>query len=237
MTDDNISVNCLWVLLIDAVPEQSARPRGRPAANAAHAIDEAALLGRVFRAFAERGYDGVTLRDLAKQLGISHNLLNVRFGRKGELWKSAVDWRLAQAAVPVVAAFDLEGDPEARLRKLVHLFCRWATENSDVVALTHFEGGCEGWRLDHIVRHFILPFKERLDALIGEVAAVRPVSPISTSALMALLVQGVGFFFGAVALQRRLGAGAEVESANAPERASLMADFLLAGLLPRPSPG
>lgn len=208
------------------------RPRGRPTANGAHAVDEAALLRSAFQAFAERGYDGVTLRDLAKRIGVSHNLLHVRFGGKDELWRRAVDRRLSEAAAPVIAAFDAEGDAEARLRRVVERFCLWATEQPDIVALTHHEGRREGWRLDHIAERFILPFKVRLDALVAAVAAERPVAAISTPALMAMLVQGVGFFFGSTPLQRRIGAGDEVDPAHAPAQASAMAGFLLAGLLP-----
>ncbi|MBB3981990.1 AcrR family transcriptional regulator [Sphingobium fontiphilum] len=58
------------------------RTGGRPALNAARAVDEDKLLGLAFATFAERGYEGTTLRDLSKRLGVSHNLLNVRFGRK-----------------------------------------------------------------------------------------------------------------------------------------------------------
>jgi hypothetical protein len=81
-----------------------------------------------------------------------------------------------------------------------------------------------------------VPFKRRLDTLVGRLAAQRPVANISTAALMAILVQGVGYFFGAVPLQRRIGAGEEVSPQNAPRQAALMADFLLAGLLPQFGP-
>ena len=57
------------LLVTDGDLSTPARPRGRPSANGAHALDEAALLRSAFRAFAERGYDAVTLRDLAKQQG------------------------------------------------------------------------------------------------------------------------------------------------------------------------
>ena len=62
--------------------------------------------------FAERGYDATTVRKLARDLGVSHNLLNVRFGLKANLWKAAVDWRMAEASTTVVAAFDGQGDAE-----------------------------------------------------------------------------------------------------------------------------
>lgn len=214
-------------------PALPSRRRGRPAQNGRDAVGEADLLSLAFRTFAERGYEGTTLRELSKQLGVSHNLINVRFGKKAELWRRAVDWRLGTASLVVTAAFDETTDDETKLRHLIHRFCQWTTEHPDIVGLTHVEGGRDTWRIGYIAERFILPFKRRLDALLARVAMTRPVCKISTAALMAILVQGVGYFFGAIPLQQRLGAGEEVAPANAKDQAALMADFLLAGLLPR----
>jgi AcrR family transcriptional regulator len=208
------------------------RRRGRPAQHGDQAVNEGDLLSLAFRAFTERGYEGTTLRELSKQLGVSHNLINVRFGKKAELWKRAVDWRMQTASLEVTPAFDETTDDETKLRHLIHRFCLWTTQHPDIIGLTHVEGRRDTWRMEYIAERFIIPFKQRLDTLVAAVAAVRPVCSISTAALMSMLVQGAGFFFGAVALQRRLGVGEEVEPANAPRQAARMADFLLAGLLP-----
>ena len=208
------------------------RTRGRPALNAAHALDEDKLLALAFATFAERGYEATTLRDLSKRLGVSHNLLNVRFGRKEDLWIRAVDWRMAQASPFVEAAFDEPADPEVRLRHLIQRFCLWATDNGDIVALTNVEGCRSTWRLDHIVEQFVLPFQRRLDGLLDAVRLQRPVHGLSTAALMALLVQGVGYYFCAVPMQERLGAGREVDDVHAAEHADRLAAFLLAALIP-----
>lgn len=208
------------------------RTRGRPALNAAHALDEDKLLALAFATFAKRGYEATTLRDLSKRLGVSHNLLNVRFGRKEDLWIRAVDWRMAQASPFVEAAFDEPADPEVRLRHLIQRFCLWATDNGDIVALTNVEGCRSTWRLDHIVEQFVLPFQKRLDGLLDAVRLQRPVHGLSTAALMALLVQGVGYYFCAVPMQERLGAGREVDDVHAAEHADRLAAFLLAALLP-----
>ncbi len=214
----------------DIVPK--IRRRGRPVQSVDQSLSEDVMLALAFHSFAERGFEGTTVRELAKQLGVSHNLINVRFGRKDELWKRAVDWRLRRASSLVTSAFDSGNDPEMRLRDLVRRFCLWATENPDIVALAHLEGNRGTWRLDHIVESFILPFKQRLDTLIAAVAAVRPVGNISTAALLALLVQGVGYYFSATPLQERIGAGDEVAPVNFNRQAGLMAEFLLSGLLP-----
>ena len=207
------------------------RRRGRPAVDTANAIDESVFLAAACTMFAERGYDSTTLRELARDLGVSHNLLNVRFGLKANLWRAAVDWRMVEASTSVVAAFDGDGDAEQRLRDLVRRLCEWATENRDIVSISYHEGQRDSWRLEYIAQTFIRPFQARLDALIDEVRAVRPVHALSTTALMALLVQGVGFYFASKPLQMRLGESSDVSHETALVQARQFADFLIGGLL------
>jgi AcrR family transcriptional regulator len=212
------------------------RRRGRPKADALHAIPEARVLDLAFRTFAERGYDGTTLRALAKQLGVSHNLLNVRFGTKSNLWRRAVDARVAQAAPPVYAAFNAPGlDAETRLRRFIHRFCRWALENPELVGITNVECRHASWRLDHIVDGYLLPFKQRLDALMEKVAMIRPLRPLSTPALMSMLVQGVGFYFASGPTLERIGAAHEIAAVHLDAQVTAFAEFILAGLLPAPA--
>jgi AcrR family transcriptional regulator len=196
-----------------------ARRRGRPPIAAADAVSVDRLLDIAFHAFAQRGYEGTTLRELAKVLGVSHNLLNVRFGSKAGLWMRAVDARVARIAPPVFAAFDAPGlSDRQRCRELIHRFCHWAAENPDFVSLTHTEGRRATWRLDHLVDAYIRPFKDQFDALLSRVAATGPVRVISTTAVMALLVQGVGFYFASAPLLERIGAGDEISPAQRDRR-------------------
>lgn len=220
-------------MAIMADPTPIARKRGRPAGNGAHAVSEDRVLDLAFQAFAERGYEGTTLRELAKVLGVSHNLLNVRFGTKEDLWRRAVDARVARIAPPVFEAFEVRGlDDEARLRELVHRFCRWAAENGEFAALSYVEGRRATWRNAYIVDAYLRPFKEKLDELLAGVARHRPVHPITTSAFMAMLVQGVGFYFASRPMLDRLGVGEELEPDHVDVQIAMFADFILTALLP-----
>src|SRR5271154_1809590 len=207
-------------------PKPLSRRRGRPPADAVHAVPEARVLNLAFQTFARRGYDGTTLRALAKQLGVSHNLLNVRFGNKSSLWRRAVDARVAEAAPPVYAAFDAPGlDEETRLRQFIHRFCRWAQQNPELVGITNVECRHASWRLDYIVDGYLLPFKQRLDALMASVEAIRPLRPLSTPALMSMLVQGVGFYFASGPMLERIGAADEIAAAQLDAQVGVFAEF------------
>lgn len=218
-----------------ADPDEGApigRRRGRPPADAASAVPEERVLHLAFESFADLGYEGTTVRELAKRLGVSHNLLNVRFGSKADLWRRAVDWRVARFGAPVFSVFDRSDlDPESRLRLLVHRFCGWAAENPSFISISHAEGRRSTWRLDYLVALYIQPFKHSLDALFAQVLAIRPMQGISSSAFMAMLVQGVGFYFASTPMLEALGVGEEADPEAIPARVGEMADTLLAGLL------
>ena len=221
-----------------AVPAAPGRRRGRPFADAASAVPEERVLHLAFEHFAEYGYEGTAVRELAKRLGVSHNLLNVRFGSKAELWRRAVDWRVARFGAPVLAVFDrADLAPEGKLRLLVHRFCGWAAENPGFISISFAEGRRDTWRLDYLVTLYIQPFKHSLDALFAEMMAIRPMRGISSSAFMAMLVQGVGFYFASEPMLQLLGAAREVDPQAIPQRVGEFADYLLAGLLgPASSP-
>ena len=63
--------------------------RARPRAEAS--VNKGAVLEAALRAFAVGGYDGVSVRTLSKQLGVSHGWVHQRFGSKDGLWYAAVD--------------------------------------------------------------------------------------------------------------------------------------------------
>jgi len=67
---------------------QKKRNVGRPSGK--KAIDKEKLLRLALKTFAEGGYGGTTLKDIAKRTGTAVSLLNHHFGPKEEIWKKAM---------------------------------------------------------------------------------------------------------------------------------------------------
>jgi hypothetical protein len=67
---------------------------------------------------------------------------------------------------------------------------------------------------------------------MDKVAACRPVRPLSTPALMSMLVQGVGFYFASGPMLERIGAAHEIAASHVDAQVTVFAEFILAGLLP-----
>ena len=60
---------------------------GRPAAATNDVPPDDVILAKGLQAFGELGYDGASVRELARWIGVSHNFINDRYGsrrRSGE---------------------------------------------------------------------------------------------------------------------------------------------------------
>src|SRR5258707_3177984 len=79
-----------------------ARGVGRPA-QPTDIPSESEILGRGLAAFAELGYDGASVRELARRLGVSHNFINDRYGSKAQFWRAVIDRALTAPVCPVPA--------------------------------------------------------------------------------------------------------------------------------------
>jgi TetR/AcrR family transcriptional regulator len=62
------------------------RARGKRSSQDAMATQEA-ILDAALLLFAERGYDGTSLRDIAANVGISHGIIRHHFGSKMAIWE------------------------------------------------------------------------------------------------------------------------------------------------------
>jgi TetR/AcrR family transcriptional regulator len=104
------------------------RRRGRPAADEATLSTED-LLDAALEAFAERGYDGTSVREVARRLGVSHNLIPQRVGSKETLWFAAVDHGFGALSGDLAATAEASAglDDVEQLRALVTASCTTST--------------------------------------------------------------------------------------------------------------
>jgi AcrR family transcriptional regulator len=84
----------------------------RSALRKAKIIDSATLL------FADRGFDGVSLRDIAEHSGMPLSTLCHHFPAKKDLYDIVVTQAFEVGAKAFLTANNIEGSPEARLRRM-----------------------------------------------------------------------------------------------------------------------
>lgn len=94
---------------MSAAPRGAARPRGRPVKGDEPAPTSDIMLAAA-EAFSLHGYNGISLRTLNDQLGVSHNLLYNRLprlgpaGPKGAVVSDHVGRRRQWLLIPLMAA-------------------------------------------------------------------------------------------------------------------------------------
>jgi TetR/AcrR family transcriptional regulator len=209
----------------------SARKRtGRPRAQDAPVTVEQ-ILDAAFRAFATYGYDGVAVRTLNRELGVSHNLIHQRFGSKLGLWYAAVDRAFGQQVTELATAFDPTlADPLDQLNHAIRRFVHYNAERPELLGIMNIEGGVAGERLDYIYDNYIAPALAPLGRLLDHLRKEGRVRPISIRALFFLIAHGAAAPFTLAPLARRFDDTDPLDPSQVAEQAALTADVITSGL-------
>jgi AcrR family transcriptional regulator len=182
-------------------PRRTARSPGRPRAD--DAVDDEAFLEAALRAFAVSGYDGVSVRTLSKQLGVSSGWVNQRYGSKEGLWYAAVDHGFGRQAATI--AFDpTVSDPLEQLANGVRQFLHYTAQHPEIGLIMNSEGAKDTERLDYIYENYIAPQLAPVDRLLRHLADEGRIDPVPLRTVFLLVAQGGGAPFGLLPLARRL---------------------------------
>ena len=143
-----------------------ARRVGRPA-QPTDIPSEYEILARGLAAFAELGYDGASVRELARRLGVSHNFINDRYGSKQQFWQAVIDRSLVAQVARLGAVLNVTGEDElARLRNLVHAFHEANVREPDLPRILQYESMRGGQRLEYVFRHYLVPIRDAVGPLV-----------------------------------------------------------------------
>lgn len=176
-----------------AAPPLRAQRRGpgRPPAGESP-VEDGELLDLALQSFAELGFEGTSVRDLCRRLGVSHNLIHQRFGTKEALWYAAVDhgfetltYRMMQAVVEVG-----DGDDLDRLRAVLIRFVEVTADSPALVRVINQEGVCPGPRLDYLYRRHIGRAMKLVQDMLDRLAAQGRVRPIPLTVFYFLMANG-----------------------------------------------
>jgi TetR/AcrR family transcriptional regulator len=167
------------------------RRRGRPRADEAPASSDEILLAAL-RSFADRGYDGTSVRELNQALGVSHNLINRRFGSKERLWRAAVDrWfgELVEALAPSATLVGA-GDPLERLREFIVTFIEVNARRPEMARLMNVEASLGGPRLDYLFERYVAPCLMPAVALGTKLQIEGRMRPVPVGTMFFLIAHG-----------------------------------------------
>jgi len=150
---------------------------GRPA-QPTDVPAEPEILARGLAAFAELGYDGATVRELARRIGVSHNFINDRYGSKEQFWRAVMDRALTLQVARLGELLIVPGEDDlARLRHLLHAFHQSNVAEPDLARVMQYEALRGGNRLAYVFEHYVAPVRDAVAPLVQglvEEGRVRP---------------------------------------------------------------
>jgi AcrR family transcriptional regulator len=174
-------------------PVTSTRPERRRGRRPGGADTRGQLLDAARAEFAERGYEGATVRRIARRAGVDAAMVNHWFGGKDALFAATIEIPIDPAEL---RARLLPGDPDGLGERMVRTFLTvWdATGGGPLAALIQSVAGHE--RGAELLREFLR------NVLIGPVVgAVAPDQPELRGTLVATQMIGLGMARYVVALE------------------------------------
>lgn len=185
------------------------RPRGRPSRVQAEVAPEDKLLGLALEVFAETGYEGTSIRQLTRQLGVSHGLLHARYGSKEKLWQAAIDFGLEGLVARTqhrLADAPADMDITEKLRILFEDFLFGVAAEPAILKLMNHEGSRNSPRLEYIAKNFFQGRADDLDALMNEGKKAGLVRNVRANMVFFLMAHGAGAYLCLQPLANYLGA-------------------------------
>jgi TetR/AcrR family transcriptional regulator len=130
---------------------QRRRGPGRPPADAP-LPDLQEILQRGLEAFADLGYEAVSVRQLNERLGMGHTFIHDRYGSKEAFWRAVMESAIRQVIDEVVAAIDIErpGDDLAWLIGSVRAFHQAGARRPHLNRVIDYEAGRDSPRLAYL---------------------------------------------------------------------------------------
>ena len=177
-------------------------------------------------AFAELGYDGASVRELAKRLGVSHNFINDRYGSKDRFWRAVIDAALVEemtARQSMTASDDVE-----LLTAVVTHFYVQAARHPYLNRIMVDEFARDTDRQAYLYERYVKPTLAIVEPSVERLVAAGELVPIPMH-LLYFAVIGPVTGVSQTVFARRLG---RPDSDDPAVAARALAEIVLSGLLP-----
>ncbi|MEO0495961.1 MAG: TetR family transcriptional regulator [Pseudomonadota bacterium] len=127
-------------------------------------------MGAAIYEFSDKGYDGVTVRDIEVRADVQRGLLKYHFEDKANLWKEAITSIFGELLEFRRARLEMAQDLPAneRLAFRIRSFVRFSAQHPELNRLMIQEGKTDSWRMTFMVetfiRHSAAELRELVDA-------------------------------------------------------------------------
>ena len=211
-------------------PENTGKPRpaGRPP-GATGADTRGEILEAALKAFAEAGFSAMSVRELTRKLGVSHNLVHHHFGTKLDLWRAALDHGVGSTASDLTQLLIRSmGTPQSKevLHRGLENAIDLLTQRPEIARIFADESARTGPRLDYLFEKYLGPMVEILSRFLNESRSfgMRDVDS-RIAALFLLSSASAQFTHGALADKLGVGSASQVVYTGS------LVDLVLGGLM------
>lgn len=162
------------------------------------------ILNCAIRLFAQHGYDGTIMDDLAEQCGVNKASIYYHHKDKATLYENALIALFTPIADAVVAAVVMEDDPVTRLESHIHMFARASADNPYFAAILMRELASGGRNMPVSARKQM----ERILALLGETLQLgesqNVFKPAETLIIHFMIVGTINLFVASIPFRKSL---------------------------------
>ena len=213
-------------------PEPSSRPRGRPV-KANPDQQRHALLMAAGAHFAQHGFEGASLRAIAKEAGLAHGLIRHYFGTKEELWEAAAAHLFGQMQDTIAAAnHSVESDdPLARMAAQLRATVRTSARIPHLVGFVMQTGLAGGERFARLVERYLRPSYALALQPFGQLCDQGRTAQIDPHFIFMLAANAAVGPFAQLANARALADMELTDPATADAYADALIDVLAHGIL------
>lgn len=189
------------------------------------------ILAAALEVFAERGFDGARVRDIAERAGANLGLLTYYFGDKEQLWKAAVTRAFAELGTELggLLSGDERGDDLVELERTVRHFVRFVARRPAFMQLMNDEGKRDDARMRWLADTHVQPLYAVICARIARAQAHAVLPPMEPIHLHYIVLGAAGLIFSQRAECRRITGVDPTEPAFAEAHADALLRLLLGG--------
>lgn len=97
------------------------------------------ILQTAEKLFAEKGFDGTSIRDISKEAQINIAMVSYYFGSKEKLLEKLICYRTSDLRMKLENLFDEEIGPLEKIEKFIDFYIQKLDNNRDMYQILHFE--------------------------------------------------------------------------------------------------
>jgi TetR/AcrR family transcriptional regulator len=187
--------------------------------------------------FAEHGFEGASLRDIATRAGTTHGLIRHHFGSKDEVFRACVDYAVAvyereeasiiQGVQTIPTNLD---NPELLIeahKKIIRNFAHVSANNPLFMRILMHEGSHATERLEYIFKK-IASLNEQHKTFFDRLSATGTLNQFNNNTCFFFVLMNLGLVFGLTAVSSQYVGG----NILSDEQVDAHADRMIATLYP-----